>query len=184
MLTSAQVNRLRFHGWSQQPSSYRGMRWSCGNRVDGVAGRACARLSAQRIIDRMIAGEHSDRSASQRGDTRSSQMRHAAAELPKHKSLLRIARHGQILSAIMLPLLLLSPPNGYGVITTTGRRTGKQRRKCVRVIRRGLRPPGPTGTTANWGYTSGRRQRLAVEHSGPAAGAAADQRWHLCRCRA
>ena len=66
-------------------------------------------------------------------------MRDAAAELPKHKRLLRTARHGQILSAIMLPALLLSPPNGYGVITTTGRRTGKLRRKCVRVIRRGDR---------------------------------------------
>jgi deazaflavin-dependent oxidoreductase (nitroreductase family) len=63
----------------------------------------------------------------------------AAAELPKHKRLLRSARRGQILSALMLPAVLLSPPAGYGVITTTGRRTGKRRRKCVRVIRRGDR---------------------------------------------
>jgi len=37
----------------------------------------------------------------------------------------------------MLPLLLASPSRTYGVITTTGRRTGKARRKCVRVVRRG-----------------------------------------------
>jgi deazaflavin-dependent oxidoreductase (nitroreductase family) len=42
----------------------------------------------------------------------------------------------------------LAPPTGYGVLTTTGRKTGKPRSKCVRVIRRGdraylvaLRPP-------------------------------------------
>jgi deazaflavin-dependent oxidoreductase (nitroreductase family) len=57
----------------------------------------------------------------------------------KHKRLLRTARHGQILSALMLPVVQLSPPNGYGVITTTGRKTGKLRRKCVRVVRRGMR---------------------------------------------
>lgn len=48
----------------------------------------------------------------------------------------------------MLPFLRVSPPLGYGVLTTTGRKTGKARSKCVRVIRRGdraylvaLRPP-------------------------------------------
>jgi deazaflavin-dependent oxidoreductase (nitroreductase family) len=63
----------------------------------------------------------------------------AAAEAVKHKRLLRTARHGQILSALMLPAVLLSPPAGYGVITTKGRKTGKPRRKCVRIIRRGDR---------------------------------------------
>jgi deazaflavin-dependent oxidoreductase (nitroreductase family) len=62
-----------------------------------------------------------------------------AAQLPKHKRLLRSARSGSILSALMLPAVQLSPPAGYGVITTTGRKTGKRRRKCVRVIRRGDR---------------------------------------------
>ena len=40
------------------------------------------------------------------------------------------------------------PQTGFGVITTTGRKTGKARRKCIRVVRRGdraylvqLRPP-------------------------------------------
>jgi deazaflavin-dependent oxidoreductase (nitroreductase family) len=59
-----------------------------------------------------------------------------AVQLPKHKRLLRSARSGAILSALMLPAVQLSPPAGYGVITTTGRKTGKRRRKCIRVIRR------------------------------------------------
>lgn len=63
----------------------------------------------------------------------------AAAEVLKHRRLLRTARDGQILSAVMLPLVALLPPVGYGVLTTTGRKTGKQRRKCIRVIRRGDR---------------------------------------------
>ena len=46
---------------------------------------------------------------------------------------------GRILSALQLPYLLLLPPRGYGVLTTTGRRTGKRRRKCVRAIRDGDR---------------------------------------------
>ena len=62
-----------------------------------------------------------------------------AAELPKHTRLLTTARRGAILSALMLPTVQLSPPAGYGVITTTGRKTGKRRRKCVRVVRRGDR---------------------------------------------
>ena len=48
----------------------------------------------------------------------------------------------------MLPLFLVRPPSGFGVITTTGRKTGMARRKCIRMIRRGrkvyivqLRPP-------------------------------------------
>jgi deazaflavin-dependent oxidoreductase (nitroreductase family) len=72
----------------------------------------------------------------------------AAKHAPKHKRLLRSARDGRILSALMLPFFLVRPPSGFGVITTTGRNTGKTRRKCIRVVRRGnkayivqLRPP-------------------------------------------
>ena len=72
----------------------------------------------------------------------------ALAEAPKHRRLTRTSRHGRILSALMLPLVLVSPGPAYGVITTTGRKTGKRRRKCVRMVRRGnkvylvqLRPP-------------------------------------------
>jgi deazaflavin-dependent oxidoreductase (nitroreductase family) len=39
----------------------------------------------------------------------------------------------------MLPHFTVLPPAGFGVLTTTGRRTGKTRRKCVRAIRRGNR---------------------------------------------
>jgi deazaflavin-dependent oxidoreductase (nitroreductase family) len=85
----------------------------------------------------------------------------AAEEASKHTRTIRSARDGRLLSAAMLPFFLLRPPSGYGVITTTGRKTGKTRRKCVRVIRRGdvaylvqLRPPElalerPTAT-AGW----------------------------------
>lgn len=72
----------------------------------------------------------------------------AAKHAPKHARLIRSAKDGRLLSAAMLPFFMIRPPAGYGVITTTGRRTGKLRRKCVRVIRRGnqaylinLRPP-------------------------------------------
>jgi deazaflavin-dependent oxidoreductase (nitroreductase family) len=44
---------------------------------------------------------------------------------------------GRILSALQLPFFMLLPPRGYGVVTTTGRKTGKRRRKCVRAIRDG-----------------------------------------------
>jgi deazaflavin-dependent oxidoreductase (nitroreductase family) len=37
------------------------------------------------------------------------------------------------------PGFAILPPAGYGVLYTTGRRTGKTRRKCVRAIRRGRR---------------------------------------------
>jgi deazaflavin-dependent oxidoreductase (nitroreductase family) len=84
----------------------------------------------------------------------------AIREDSKHARLLRSARDGRILSAMMLPFFLVRPPAGYGVLTTTGRRTGKRRRKCVRVTRRGdraylmmLRPPAlaarnPTAVSA------------------------------------
>jgi deazaflavin-dependent oxidoreductase (nitroreductase family) len=44
---------------------------------------------------------------------------------------------GRILSAAMLPWFTLLPPKGCGVLTTTGRKTCKARRRCVRAIRRG-----------------------------------------------
>jgi deazaflavin-dependent oxidoreductase (nitroreductase family) len=65
--------------------------------------------------------------------------RAAAAEISKHRRLLRSGKHGRILSALMLPQLWMVTPAGYGVLTTTGRRTGRPRRKCVRVIHHGDR---------------------------------------------
>ena len=44
---------------------------------------------------------------------------------------------GRILSALQLPYFMLLPPRGFGVLTTTGRKTSKRRRKCVRAIRDG-----------------------------------------------
>jgi deazaflavin-dependent oxidoreductase (nitroreductase family) len=43
---------------------------------------------------------------------------------------------GRVLSALELPWFSLLPPHNYGVLTTTGRKTGKRRRKCIRAIRR------------------------------------------------
>jgi deazaflavin-dependent oxidoreductase (nitroreductase family) len=82
-------------------------------------------------------------------DAHAANVRDAAAEhAPKHKRLIRSARGGRILSALMLPFFLVRPPSGFGVITTTGRKSGKTRRKCIRMTRRGnkayivqLRPP-------------------------------------------
>ena len=72
----------------------------------------------------------------------------AIAEAPQHRRLLRSDRDGRILSALMLPLLWPHAPVGFAILTTTGRKSGKRRRKCVRAIRRGngvyivaLRPP-------------------------------------------
>ena len=80
---------------------------------------------------------------------RAAQLRETAAEhVDEHARTIRSSRDGRILSAAMLPFFMLRPPAGYGILTTTGRRTGKRRRKCVRVIRRAnraylmmLRPP-------------------------------------------
>ena len=72
----------------------------------------------------------------------------ATVEAPKHRRLIRSARDGRIVNALTLPLFLLRPPPGFGVITTKGRKTGKKRRRCIRTVRRGnraylvaLRPP-------------------------------------------
>ncbi len=51
--------------------------------------------------------------------------------------LVRSTAGGRVLSALQFPFFTLLPPGGFGVITTTGRRTGKARRKCIRVIRKG-----------------------------------------------
>jgi deazaflavin-dependent oxidoreductase (nitroreductase family) len=53
-------------------------------------------------------------------------------------SMLGIGMHGgRLLSALQLPWFSVAPPRGYRVLTTTGWRSGRQRRKCVRAIRRG-----------------------------------------------
>lgn len=49
------------------------------------------------------------------------------------------ATGGRVLSASQLPWFTVWPPVGFGVLTTTGRRTGRRRRRCVRAVRRGDR---------------------------------------------
>jgi deazaflavin-dependent oxidoreductase (nitroreductase family) len=41
---------------------------------------------------------------------------------------------GRILSATQLPLFLIRPPRDYGVLQTTGRKSGKRRRCCGRIV--------------------------------------------------
>jgi deazaflavin-dependent oxidoreductase (nitroreductase family) len=72
----------------------------------------------------------------------------AEAHLNRHTRMIRSQRDGRVLSAVMLPFFLALPPKGFGVLTTIGRKSGKRRRKCLRVIRRAekayivqLRPP-------------------------------------------
>jgi deazaflavin-dependent oxidoreductase (nitroreductase family) len=84
-------------------------------------------------------------------EARAAAIRQAAiVEEPKHRRLISSPRHGQILSALMLPDYTFGTPPGHGVLTTTGRKTGKSRRKVIRAIRQGnhvyivqLRPPAP-----------------------------------------
>lgn len=46
---------------------------------------------------------------------------------------------GRALSAIQLPFFLAHPPANFGVLSTTGRKTGKRRRRCIRAVRSGDR---------------------------------------------
>jgi deazaflavin-dependent oxidoreductase (nitroreductase family) len=57
----------------------------------------------------------------------------------RYNPFVRSLQGGRVLSALELPFFTLFPPSGFGVITTTGRRTGKPRRKCIRAIRRANR---------------------------------------------
>ena len=55
----------------------------------------------------------------------------------KRNPLVNSSAGARALSATQLPVFLLRPPPGYGVLTTTGRTSGKPRRRCVRAIRSG-----------------------------------------------
>lgn len=59
------------------------------------------------------------------------------AQRRTHNPFTNHAAGGRLLSALQLPFFLLRPPAGYGVLTTTGRKTGKTRRRCVRAVHRG-----------------------------------------------
>jgi deazaflavin-dependent oxidoreductase (nitroreductase family) len=56
-----------------------------------------------------------------------------------HNPFLRSAAGVRALSVLQRPFFALLPPPGFGVLTTTGRKTGKTRRTPVRAIRRGNR---------------------------------------------
>jgi deazaflavin-dependent oxidoreductase (nitroreductase family) len=67
----------------------------------------------------------------------------------KHNPFINSPTGGRVLSALTFPRFMVLPPKGFGVLTTTGRKTGKKRRKCVRAIRDGdkayivsIRPTG------------------------------------------
>jgi deazaflavin-dependent oxidoreductase (nitroreductase family) len=62
-----------------------------------------------------------------------------ASHVPERKRnpFVRSKAGGRILSASMLPAFMALPPRGWGVLETTGRKTGKTRRKCVRAVRSG-----------------------------------------------
>jgi deazaflavin-dependent oxidoreductase (nitroreductase family) len=55
----------------------------------------------------------------------------------QHNPFINSPAGGRALSALQLPIFLVRPPRGYGVLMTTGRKTGKLRRRCVRAIRQG-----------------------------------------------
>jgi deazaflavin-dependent oxidoreductase (nitroreductase family) len=55
----------------------------------------------------------------------------------KRNPFINSATGGRVLSALTFPRFMALPPKGFGVLTTTGRKTGKKRRKCVRAIREG-----------------------------------------------
>ncbi len=55
----------------------------------------------------------------------------------KRNPFLNSATGGRVLSALQLPFFLARPPADYGVLITRGRKSGKVRRRCIRVARRG-----------------------------------------------
>lgn len=73
------------------------------------------------------------------GHMRTQDDNHVRSAERKTNPFTRASKGGRILSAMMLPFFLARPPIGFGVLTTTGRKTGKSRRKCIHVVRRGER---------------------------------------------
>lgn len=53
-----------------------------------------------------------------------------------HNPFINSAAGGRLLSALQLPFFMIRPPSGYGVLMTTGRKSSKIRRRCVRATRR------------------------------------------------
>ena len=124
------VNLPRHRAWPSLASA------SCGNSIGAVASGA---TNSPAIADDQV---RQDRATAIRAA--------AVRQKPKHRRLITSPRHGQILSALMLPDYQLRTPPGHAVLTTTGRKTGKPRRKVIRAIGHDdrvyivqLRPPAP-----------------------------------------
>ena len=64
----------------------------------------------------------------------------------------RAGRRVRMLDALLRPLFAHGPLSGKGVLTTTGRRTGKPRRHSVRAVRQGDRVylVSISGTHSSW----------------------------------
>jgi deazaflavin-dependent oxidoreductase (nitroreductase family) len=79
---------------------------------------------------------HADPKETAAADRHGGSSGHYVAER-KHNLFVNKAAWGRVLSASQLPWFTLRPPAGFGVLTMTGRKTGKTRRKCIRAIRAG-----------------------------------------------
>lgn len=126
--------------------------------------------TSQRQTTGELTGEGDDAHAAK---VRDAAARHASKH--RRSPFVRSPTGGRVLSALMLPFVTMLPPAGYGVITTTGRKTGKARRKCIRTIRREdrvyivmLRPPAiamarPSAVTAwVWNIRTNPNVRLGI----------------------
>ncbi|CAN5834221.1 hypothetical protein BH24ACT3_BH24ACT3_02400 [soil metagenome] len=51
----------------------------------------------------------------------------------QHNPFINSSAGGRALNALQRPFFAIRPPKGYGILITTGRRTGKKRSRCVRV---------------------------------------------------
>jgi deazaflavin-dependent oxidoreductase (nitroreductase family) len=71
----------------------------------------------------------------------------------------------RVLSALQLPLFVMRAPPNYGLLKTTGRRTGKRRSRCVRAVRRGDRAY-IVAIKGKGGLTGWARNALAKEEVG------------------
>jgi len=61
-------------------------------------------------------------------------------------------RGAALINLVTRPLWTRFPPHGFGVLTTVGRRTGLERRPCIRVVVRGERAflVSIVGARADW----------------------------------
>ena len=86
----------------------------------------------------------------------------------KRNPFVNSAAGGRTLSALQRPLFAIRPPKGYGILTTTGRKTGKRRRRCVRAILDGDRAylVAIKGTRTGWGKNIGANPNVRIRVPG------------------